>query len=151
MNECLITGCGGFIGSHLAEFLLEAGMSVYGTVHQDSRSIDHLKDRLTILKCDMLDEKNVESAVSEANPDFVFHLAAQSLPRESWVNPEKTLKVNILGTLYLLENLRKAGIDPIIEVACSSAEYEPSDEDKPPIKETNNLQPSYHPVYLIAF
>lgn len=142
MNKCLITGCGGFIGSHLAELLLEMGLKVYGMVHQDSGNIDHLKDRLTILKCDMLDKESVESAIGEANPDFVFHLAAQSLPRHSWLDPEKTFKVNILGTLYLLESIRKAAIDPIIEVACSSAEYEPSNEDKLPIKETNKLQPS---------
>ncbi len=142
MNKCLITGCGGFIGSHMAEFLLEMGMRVYGTVHQDSGNIDHLKDRLTILKCDMLDKESVESTVAEANPDFVFHLAAQSLPRHSWLDPEETFKVNILGTLYLLESIRKAAIDPIIEIACSSAEYAPSNGDKLPIKETHKLQPS---------
>ena len=68
----------------------------------------------------MLDKESVESTVAEANPDFVFHLAAQSLPRHSWLDPEETFKVNILGTLYLLE----------------------SNGDKLPIKETHKLQPS---------
>ena len=117
-------------------------MKVYGAVHQDTGNIDHLKDRMTILECDMLDKESVESTVVEANPDFVFHLAAKSLPRQSWLDPETTFRVNIFGTLYLLESIRKAGIDPIIEVACSSAEYGPSNEDKFPIKETSKLQPS---------
>lgn len=141
-NVYLITGCGSFIGSHLAEFLLERGMSVCGIVHQDSRNIDYFKDRLTILRGDILDKERIESIVTQVNPDFVFHLAAQSLPRYSWQEPEETLKVNILGTLYLLEGIRKAGIDPIIEIACSSGEYGFSGEGDIPIKETKELQPS---------
>ena len=142
MDKCLITGCGGFIGSHLAEFLLEMGISVYGIVHENSTNIDHLKDRLTILKCDILDKEGVESNLASINPDLVFHLAAQSLPRYSWHDPERTLKVNILGTLYLLEGIRKMDTNPVIEIACSSAEYGFSGKDKIPIKETNELHPS---------
>lgn len=142
VNKCLITGCEGFIGSHLADFLLEKGMRVYGAVYQDTGNIDHLKDRITILECDILDKESVESTVAEARPDFVFHLAAQSLPRQSWLDPEETFKINVLGTLNLLESIRKAAIDPVIEVACSSAEYAPSNEAELPIKETNRLQPS---------
>jgi GDP-4-dehydro-6-deoxy-D-mannose reductase len=141
-KRCLITGCGGFMGSYLADFLLETGMIIYGTVHQESANIDHIKNSLTILKCDMRDKESVESTVAEANPDFVFHLAAQSLPVQSWLDPEKTFRVNVSGTIYLLESIRKLGIDPIIEVACSSAEYEPCNENTLPIKEINKLQPS---------
>ncbi|GAF78135.1 unnamed protein product, partial [marine sediment metagenome] len=142
MKKCLITGCEGFIGSHLAEFLLETGIRVYGTVYQESGNIDHLKGRLTTLKCDMLDKEGMDSTIAEARPDFVFHLAAQSLPSQSWLDPEETFKINVLGTLNLLESIRKAAIDPVIEVACSSAEYGPSNEAELPIKETNRLQPS---------
>ncbi len=138
-NKVLVTGCGGFVGSYLAEFLLGMGLSVYGTIHQDSRNVDHLKDKLTIFKCDILDKDKIESIVAEINPNFVFHLAAQSLILPSWQDPEKTLKVNIQGTLYLLESIRKAAIDPVIEVAGSSAEYGFSDNDEIPIKETKAL------------
>ena len=140
-NVCLITGCGSFIGSHLVELLLEMGMRVYGMVHRDSRNIDHLKDWLTILGGDILDKERVESTVAWVNPDFVFHLAAQSLPRNSWREPEETLKVNILGTLYLLEGIRKAGFDPVIEIAGSSGEYGFCDKDDIPIKETREFRP----------
>lgn len=142
MNKTLITGCGGFIGSHLAEFLLEMGLSVYGIVHQNSGNIDYLKDKLNILRCNILDKESVESIIAEVNPDLVFHLAAQSLVMPSWHDPEKTFKVNTLGTLYLLDSIRKAAIDPVIEVACSSAEYGFSNEDEIPIKETKEFRPA---------
>lgn len=142
MNRCLITGCGGFIGSYLAELLLEIGLNVYGTVHQESGNIEHLKDRLTVLRCDILDKDRVESVVREVNPNFVFHLAAQSLVMPSWQDPEKTFKINILGTFYLLDSIRKAAIDPVIEVTCSSAEYGFSNDDEIPIKETKRFRPA---------
>ena len=141
-NKVLITGCASFIGSYLAEFLMEMGFTVYGTIHQDSRNIDHLKEKLTTFKCDILDKNKIESIVAEVNPDFVFHLAAQSLILPSWQDPEKTLKVNTLGTLYLLESIRKAAIDPVIEVVGSSAEYGFCDAAESPIKESRELRPS---------
>ena len=142
MNRCLVTGCGGFIGSHLASFLLEKGQTVYGTVHQHAEKLDSLKDRITILKCDISDRKRVNDVVSEVKPDRVFHLAAQSLILPSWQDPEKTIETNILGTLHLLDSVRKANIDPLIEVVCSSAEYGFTGESKILIKEDGQFKPS---------
>jgi GDP-4-dehydro-6-deoxy-D-mannose reductase len=142
INKCLITGCGGFIGSHLAEFLLERGLTVFGIVHEDSRNIEHLKGRLDILKCDIMDKDSVESILAEVKPDYVFHLAAQSLIPLSWRDPEKTFKLNILGTLNLLDSIRGTGIEPVIEVTGSSAEYGFSTRNEIPIKETTEVRPS---------
>ena len=142
MNRCLITGCGGFIGSYLSELLLEEGKIVYGTVHQHTENLDSLKDRITILECDISDRKRVDDVVSEVKPDWVFHLAAQSLILSSWQDKEKTFKTNILGTLYLLDSIRKAKIDPLIEIVCSSAEYGFNYESEIPIKEDEEFKPS---------
>lgn len=142
MNRCLITGCGGFIGSHLAGLLLEKGNIVYGTVHQHTENLDYLKDRITILECDILDRKRVDDVVLEVEPDCVFHLAAQSLILPSWQDPENTIKTNIMGTLYLLDSIRKAKIDPLIEIVCSSAEYGFNHESEIPIKEDEGFKPS---------
>jgi GDP-4-dehydro-6-deoxy-D-mannose reductase len=103
-----------------------------------------LKEKLTTFKCDILDKDKVESVIADSNPDFVFHLAAQSLILPSWQDPEKTLKVNILGTLYLLESIRKVAIDPVIEVVGSSAEYgcRGRDAAETKIKESGELRPS---------
>jgi len=142
MNRCLVTGCEGFIGSYLASLLLEKGQTVYGTVHPLAEKLDSLKDRITILKCDITDRKRVDDVVSEVKPDYVFHLAAQSFIRPSWQDPEKTIEINILGTLYLLDSVRKANIDPLIEVACSSAEYGFTGEGEILIKEDEQFKPS---------
>jgi len=142
MKRCLITGMGGFLGSHLAEFLLAQDVAVYGTVHRDTKNIEHLKPRLTVLTCDILDKQRMKAIVAEVEPDVVVHLAAQTLPVLSWRDAETTFQVNVLGTLHLLDAVREAGGDPVVEVACSSAEYGFASEDGIPIEETGELQPA---------
>jgi GDP-4-dehydro-6-deoxy-D-mannose reductase len=139
MNRCLITGMGGFLGSHLAEFLLAQGLAVYGTVHRDVRNIELLKHKLVHTTCDLLERDQVEATVATVRPNLVFHLASQSLVPRSWLDPEETLRVNVLGTLHLLEAIRRAGDHPLVIVAGSSAECGatsqrqiPITEDKPP-------------------
>lgn len=142
MGKALITGCSSFIGSHLADLVLEKGHDVFGTVYQHNENIDYLKDRITILSCDITDRKRVEAVIRQVKPDYVFHLAAQSLIPLSWQNPEKTFAVNIQGTLYLLDSIRKAGVSPLIEVVCSSSEYGFTYEQELPIKENREFRPS---------
>lgn len=142
MKRCLITGVGGFLGSHLAEFLLAQGMAVYGTVHRNTKNIEHLKLRLTVLPCDILEKQQMKAIVAEVKPDVVVHLAAQTLPALSWRDAETTFQVNISGTLCLLDAIREAGGDPVVEVACSSAEYGFTSEHEIPIKETTELRPA---------
>ena len=141
MNKCLITGCGGFIGSHLADFLLDKGVVVFGTDRQFSDNLSHKKG-LTIFQCDIMNKKVLEEVVHKVKPDLVFHLAAQSLVMPSWKDPESTFKVNTFGTLYLLESIREAKINPVIIVAGSSSEYGISHPDEIPIKETKELRPT---------
>lgn len=140
----LITGCGGFIGSHLAELMLSKKMNVYGTVFDFDglRNISHIKDEIKILKCDMNNKKDVEDTVKNSMPGIIFHMAAQSFVIPSWEDPEKTLKTNVLGTLYLLEAARKFCPESIIQVACSSAEYGFIDIKEVPVKESNPFRPS---------
>lgn len=141
-ERVLITGIGGFLGSHLAEFLACQGRPVFGTVHRNTNGLKPVQEAVTLLPCDIVDRAQVEAAVLKARPKFVFHLAAQSLPMLSWKNPETTFKVNVFGTQHLLEAVRKAGLDPTIIVACSSAEYGFSSPEEIPIKETKKLRPA---------
>ena len=141
MSSCLITGCGGFIGSHLAGFLLNKSMSIFGTVYRDRKSLEHLKGKIKVFECDMSDRKQVEDIVDEVKPDLIFHLASQSFVLPSWKDPEWTFKVNMLGTLYLLEAVRKADLNPLIEVICSSAEYGMNYQDEVPVKENKEFRP----------
>lgn len=142
INECLVTGGGGFIGSYLAEFLLTKGVAVYGTAYRNTRKIEHLKDKMSILNCDISNERQVNEVVAEVQPDTVFHLAAQSLIAQSRKEPEKTLTTNLLGTLYLLEAIRRARIDPVVVVVGSSSEYGLCYENEIPIKEDKEFRPS---------
>jgi len=137
--RCLVTGTSGFIGSYLVDFLLERGETVYGLVRKTGGLPS--KPGFHLMQCDLLDRSSVFEAVAIIKPDFVFHLAAQSLPRVSWEDPETTIRINVFGTLYLLDAIRAAQINPIIEVFCSSGEYAVSQHGTP-IVENYPLAPS---------
>lgn len=142
-KKALITGIAGFVGSHLAELLLEKGFEVYGWARPRSK-MDHIQPILKHLHledADLLDSHSLYSTLSESKPDYIFHLAAQSFVPTSWASPSVTLEVNLVGTANLFEAVRSAGIDPVIQIACSSEEYGLVLENEVPIKETNPLRP----------
>jgi len=141
MQKYLITGCNGFVGSHLAEFLVSRGVTVYGTTHRSRERIAHLGDKITTFECEVLDKERLEGVVSQVKPDVVFHLAAQSRVAPSWQDPEETFEVNILGTLYLLEAVRKVATDTVVVVVCSAAEYGYCEQDGLPIREDDEFKP----------
>ena len=142
MKRCLITGVGGFLGSHLAELLLAQDVAVYGTVRRDTGSVERLKPGLTVLSCDILDKQRTRDVLAQVEPDVVVHLAAHASPVLSWRDADMTFRVNLSGTLCLLDAIREAGGDPVVEVACSSAEYGFAGEAGSPIKETGELRPA---------
>jgi len=136
MTRVLVTGASGFIGSHLVEYCAAQGLDVYGT----SRRGGHGGG--SSLACDLLRPDQVRGVVRQANPDVVFHLAAQSQPARSWTDPPGTLRVNLLGTLHLLEAIRQAGLSPRIVLAGSSAEYGACAADELPLREDRPLRPA---------
>ena len=142
-KKALITGIAGFVGSHLAELLLSQGYEVYGMARPRSKTdhIETIKNKLHLEDADLLDSHSLYSLVAKIKPDYIFHLAAQSFVPTSWVSPSVTLEVNIVGTANLFEAVRMAGIDPVIQIACSSEEYGLVLENEVPIKETNPLRP----------
>jgi GDP-4-dehydro-6-deoxy-D-mannose reductase len=142
MSVCLITGIGGFLGSHLADFAITQGWTVSGIFRSDSRNIDEIRHRVTLFRSDILDRTQIEHAVLQVRPDVIFHLAAQSSPSASWTEPERTFHVNVLGTLNLLEAVRAVGLKPIVVVAGSSAEYGFSQPEEIPIQEDKLLRPA---------
>ncbi len=144
--KALITGMTGFIGSHLAEFLLSKNMEVIGTVwdKKEIRNVAKVKDNVRIVNCDIRNEERVLQIISDEMPDRIFHLAAQSFPTVSWDEPRRTLDTNVLGTSHVFEAIRKCKIDPIVIVACSSAEYGFVSESEVPVSEDHVLLP-LHP------
>ncbi len=141
-KRALITGITGFVGSHLAELLLEKGFQVYGTIRHRSRidNIREFQDRLHLLKGDMTDFQYARQLVQKSKPDYIFHLAAQSYVPQSWAAPSHTLSNNITSTCNLLEAVREYD-QSRIQIAGSSEEYGLVKPDETPIKETNPLRP----------
>lgn len=143
MKKALITGIAGFVGSHLAELLLSQGYEVYGLCRPRTKR-DHIEsiiNKLHLEDADLLDSHSLYTTISRIKPEYIFHLAAQSFVPTSWVSPSVTLEVNIVGSANLFEAVRQAGIDPVIQIACSSEEYGLVLKDELPIKETNPLRP----------
>lgn len=143
MRRVLITGVSGFIGSHLAEHLLEGNIEVHGTIHAnaDKENIQNIKDDLERYECDIRDRSRVEEIIEEVEPDTIFHLAAQAYLIPSWENPVHTMNVNVNGTINLLESAKGLEMDPTIIVACSSAAYGDSAREHIPLDEDAPLLP----------
>lgn len=143
--KALITGITGFAGSHLAEYLLEnhPDVEVFGTRRWRSplEHITGILDKIELIDCDLRDFNSVRSALERSQPDFIFHLAAQSFVPTSWNAPTDTLDTNIIGQTNIFEACRLLGLDPVIQIACSSEEYGLVHPDETPISESNPLRP----------
>lgn len=144
----LITGITGFVGSHLADFLLESfsDVEIHGTKRWRSQSgnVNHLENRVTFHECELKDAHNVYELIEKVKPEKIFHLAAQSYVPVSWESPAETLEINVIGQCNLFEAVRKfrvSGYDPVVHVAGSSEEYGLVEADEIPITESNPLRP----------
>lgn len=141
--RALITGISGFVGSHLAEYLLEhTDWQVAGTVYGPEDNIEHLQDRLELYPAELSELGTVTSILERAKPDYIFHLAAQPLPSLSHQDPWSTLENNIRLQLNILEAVVRLGSTARILVVGSSEEYGLVQPDELPIKETNPLRPT---------
>ena len=143
----LITGITGFVGSHMADYILKnTNDHIFGIKRwmEDTKNIDHLIDnpRVTLYSGDMVDYASIDRAVRLSNPDKVFHFAAQSFPESSFKNPIITLHTNIIGTTHLFESIKTNNLNPLIISVSSSEVYGMPKEDEIPIKETNPIRPA---------
>lgn len=141
--KILVTGISGFVGSHLAEYLLSLGHEVHGTVRHRSNleNILHIKDKLKLHDCNILDATSVEQTVKEVKPDILHHLAAQSFVPTSWKSPNDTCNTNINGTINVLEAIREHAKDCVVHICGTSEEYGLVHPNECPITELNPLRP----------
>jgi GDPmannose 4,6-dehydratase len=169
-KNVFITGISGFVGSHLAKYLLNEGANVFGLVRRkaDGSLPKNLKylgldKEVKLLEGDICDISGIAFALDQAKPDIIFHLAAQSFIPRSFSHPWETTETNSLGTVNLLEAVRAKDLAPTIVFAGSSEEYglviisqhqyqevlhkygtvfpEPEHVPEVPITETNPLRP----------
>lgn len=123
----LVTGAGGMIGSHLVETLAKSGNHVIGTYYKPTINMKEIRANVKLIECDVRYPKTIENIIKDFLPERIFHLAAQSYPSVSWERPFETIETNIMGTVSVFEAIKcvreLSDYDPVVVVACSSAEY----------------------------
>jgi NAD dependent epimerase/dehydratase len=139
MKKVLITGSGGFIGSHLVEECITRGIDVVAFIHYNSKNNwgwledSNIKNNIEIVMGDIRDYDSVSKAIKGC--DSVFHLAALIGIPYSYISPMAYIKTNIEGTYNVLEASKNNNIDNIIITSTSetygSAQYIPIDEKHP--------------------
>lgn len=151
-RRVLVTGHTGFKGAWLTAWLRKLGAHVVGYALDPETSPSlfvalGLSADCEDIRADVRDYERLSAAVRAARPDFVFHLAAQSLVRRSYEAPLDTLSVNIMGTAHLLEALRREGSRASIVVVTSDKCYE-NDGSGRPLEETEPM--GGHDVYSMS-
>ena len=138
-GKLLITGAGGFIGSHLTELCVSLGYEVRAMLHYNSRNSwgwledSPILDKIEIVTGDIRDYDSVYSAMKDCKS--VFHLAALIAIPYSYVSPLAFIRTNIEGTYNVLESAKKLDLSQILITSTSetygSAQYVPIDENHP--------------------
>ena len=142
----LITGITGFVGSHLADYIIAKpeAIEVYGLARWRS-PLDNIKHLLSVVNLkygDLADQGSLIRILQDVKPDYIFHLAAQSYVVTSFDAPIDTLQTNIIGTANLLEAVRISKLDPTILICSSSEVYGQVEESDIPIKENCPFRPA---------
>ncbi len=128
-KKVLVTGHTGFKGSWLTEWLLYLNANVYGyaleaptnpSLYEQLGNSKHIRSKI----CDIRNFKVLKKFIGDVKPDVIFHLAAQSLVRDSYEDPMFTLETNVTGTANLLEAVRQLKISTNIIVITSDKCYD---------------------------
>jgi dTDP-L-rhamnose 4-epimerase len=131
MQQILITGGAGFIGSRLARALRAADSgchvwvldNLHPQVHGPAAPAPDLGEQVTFLRGDVAEAADVQRAVAAARPDLVYHLAAETGTGQSYDEPTRYCRVNVLGTAHLIEAIRSLGCTRRVVLAASRAVY----------------------------
>lgn len=140
----LITGAGGFAGSHLADRLLSEGQGgeheVWGCDISGQRRPFH-PAALKLAGADLRDPHAAFDLIQRVRPDRIYHLAGQAFVGDSWSDPWDTIETNMRSQVNLLEAVSAAGLRPRILVAGSADIYGRVSPDELPVTEDTPLRP----------
>lgn len=143
MKKALITGITGQDGSYLAELLLSKDYKVYGLVRRlstpNTENIRHLLERIDLISGDLLDQKSLQDAIVESEPDEVYNLAAQSFVKTSWKQAVLTGEYTAIGVTRVLEAIR--AVNPKIKFYQASSSEMFGKVTETPQKETTRFYP----------
>lgn len=112
----LVTGGCGMDASFMFDLLLKQGYTkIHGTIRRsatsNTKNIDHIFDKLCLHYCDLTDSMNVHSIIQKVSPDYIVHLGAISHVKVAQEMEHYTVCVNMLGTLYILQSVRRLGLE----------------------------------------
>ena len=147
MKKALITGINGQDGSYLAEFLLDKGYQVFGTLKRNSVAenqtarLDNVYDKIKLFYADLTDLSSLISVIQQTQPDEIYNLAAQSHVRISFDQPIYTAQVTGIGTLNMLEAVRLIKPDAKVYQASSSEMFGNSIDSDGFQRETTAMYP----------
>lgn len=134
-------GGDGFVGRHLIQELVSTGCDVYATtIGVERLGIELLIDHVFVLHLEDIDQ--IQGALRSCEPEWIVNLAGQSSVALSWKDPAKTIELNVIGSINLLESIRIVGLDAKILLIGSSEEYGPVLPHEVPIAESHQLRPA---------
>jgi len=134
----LVTGAGGFAGSHLLDLLATSGADIVAW-HRPGTAPPREGDRIAWQEVDLLDRLMVADAIRRRPPDAVYHLAGYAHVGRAWDETVATFETNVRGTHFLLEALREASRQVPLLVPSSALIYQPATE---PLSEDHVVLPS---------
>ncbi|MFN3076280.1 MAG: GDP-mannose 4,6-dehydratase [Alphaproteobacteria bacterium] len=145
-ERILITGITGFVGSHLADYVLSLGgkYQIFGTKRWHLSRMDnirHVLDRITLLDCDLTDTISTRHLIEQVRPDRIFHCAAESFVSPSWKNPHRYMQVNYHATVNLLDAITTQKLSCPFHIPGSGEEYGEVPEAELPITPQTVLSP----------
>ena len=128
-KKVLVTGHTGFKGSWLVSWLLNLGAEVTGLALQPHTSPSHFEllgitSKIKDIRMDIRDNKNIANLITELQPDFIFHLAAQAIVADSFIEPFETFDVNVMGTASILDAARGLSGNCVVVIITSDKCYE---------------------------
>jgi GDP-4-dehydro-6-deoxy-D-mannose reductase len=139
--RALITGVGGFAGSHLADELLsQSAAEVWGCLLSGPRP-GYLPEPLNIAEVDLRDAEAVEALLAQTRPDRIYHLAGQAFPQQSWADPWATFEANLRPQINLFEALRRLRLSARMLVVSSNEVYGQGPAGSPLVNEWAELRP----------
>ena len=139
MKKILIVGAAGFVGGHLIRHIQSAYDWEIHATKMPGEDIPF--PGVLVYDLNILDKDRISELLCRIRPDYIIHLAAQSSVSVAWKNPELTVNVNIIGSIHMMDAVRKLDYKPRVLLIGSGEEYGRIKKEEVPIRENNDLRP----------